>query len=96
MDPRLEFLQTKTRRHFLKESSLGLGSIAMASMNQESALAAPNENISNPLAPKQPHFKAKAKHVGIEGALNNTFQASPPSGVVRLNVVWGRKAMWYI
>ena len=63
MDPRLEFLQTKTRRHFLKESSLGLGSIAMASMNKESALAAPNENISNPLAPKQPHFKAKAKHV---------------------------------
>ena len=63
MDPRLEFLQTKTRRHFLKESSLGLGSIAMASMDRESALAAPNENISNPLAPKQPHFKAKAKHV---------------------------------
>jgi hypothetical protein len=63
MHPRLELLQTATRRHFLKGSSLGLGSIALASMLGENAATAAPATRANPLAPKSPHFDTKAKHV---------------------------------
>ena len=45
-----------TRRHFLTDASLGLGAAALATV---SGAAVP----VNPLAPKAPHFPAKAKRV---------------------------------
>ncbi|MGB0581059.1 MAG: DUF1501 domain-containing protein [Limisphaerales bacterium] len=48
------------RREALRYISSGLGSIAFASMATEHARAAA---ASNPLAEKQPHFAARAKHV---------------------------------
>src|SRR3954453_17422267 len=45
------------RRQFLKTLGGGFGSIALA------ALAAEASETKNPLAPKQPHFPAKAKRV---------------------------------
>ncbi len=64
MHPKLEFLQTATRRHFLKNSSIGLGSIALASLLGDGpATAAVSATRANPLAPKPPHFGTKAKHV---------------------------------
>jgi hypothetical protein len=62
MHPRLQQLQNTTRRHFFQESSAGLGAIALASLLGEGATAAPAQAV-NPLAPKKPHFEAKAKRV---------------------------------
>src|SRR5687767_4472015 len=61
MDPALERLQAVTRRHFLTDASLGLGSVALASLlgGAGRVAAAPE----NPLAPRPPHFPAKAKRV---------------------------------
>ena len=56
MDPRRERLQAYTRRHFLKQGSMGLGGMALAS------LATAGEEV-NPLAPRKPHFGARAKNV---------------------------------
>jgi uncharacterized protein DUF1501 len=67
-------LQFLTRRHFLQQSSLGLGGIALSSLLSRDCPAAPGPvgrgsgdpvlpSVVNPLAPKQPHFPAKAKQV---------------------------------
>lgn len=47
------------RRQFLKNMGLGFGSLALASLLNEKAMAGPE----NPLAPRAPHFKARAKAV---------------------------------
>jgi len=61
MDPRIELLQATTRRHFLGQSSLALGAMAMASfLDAAPAAASP---LDKPLAPKQPHFPPKAKRM---------------------------------
>ena len=62
---RREAAQFITRRWFFRQCGVGLGSIALASMlGADKALGkgAPASPI-NPLAPKQPHFRAKAKQV---------------------------------
>ncbi len=61
MHPRLELLQATTRRNFLQNSSLGLGGLALSSLMGEARADAPRSE--NPLAPKKPHFAAKAKRV---------------------------------
>jgi hypothetical protein len=51
-----------TRRWFLRDCSVGLGSLALASLlGGGEAAAAPQKR--NPLAPKPPHFPAKARRV---------------------------------
>lgn len=57
-------LQHTTRRHFLQQSGMGLGAIAMASMASPTS-AATTAAISDaePLAPRAPHFAPKAKRV---------------------------------
>jgi len=62
VDARLAGLQNVTRRHFLQGSGLNVGAIALASLMDGPSQAAPVE-IANPLAPRQPHFPAKAKRV---------------------------------
>ncbi|WP_406693928.1 DUF1501 domain-containing protein [Singulisphaera sp. Ch08] len=64
MDPRLERLQHITRRHFFKESQVGLGAIGLASLlsgDAPGASVAPK--VVDPLAPRVPHFAPKAKRV---------------------------------
>lgn len=64
MHPQLEHLQHLTRRHFLSQSQLGIGAIALSSLLAGDGLAAmPLPEVINPLAPRQPHFPAKAKQV---------------------------------
>jgi hypothetical protein len=58
MTPYLARLQHQTRRHFLTAGSLGLGAAALG-MLADDGRAAP----ADPLAPKKPHFPAKAKRV---------------------------------
>ncbi len=62
MNPKLEHLQTITRRHFLGKSAYGLGSIALASMFR-SNLSAATASPANPLAARPPHFAPRAKRV---------------------------------
>jgi hypothetical protein len=62
MHPQLERLHLQTRRHFLKDSSLGLGAVALSSLMPEQGAAAP-ESVINPLAPKHPQYPAKARRV---------------------------------
>jgi hypothetical protein len=62
MHPQYELLQHITRRQFLTNSGIGLGTVALSSLlgNSVAAGASP---APNPLAPKQPHFTPKAKRV---------------------------------
>jgi hypothetical protein len=50
-----------TRRWFFRECGVGLGAIALHSLLQDYAIAGPA--AADPMAPKQPHFPAKAKNV---------------------------------
>jgi hypothetical protein len=55
-----------TRREFLGRCGMGLGGLSLASVMSGvgGALnAGASESFASPLAPKQPHFPAKAKHV---------------------------------
>ena len=55
-------LQAITRRHFFSQCSLGLGSVALASLLADQPLgAAPSP--ADPLAPQKPHFPPRAKNV---------------------------------
>jgi hypothetical protein len=67
-----ETLQTQiSRRWFLEQCGVGLGSMALGSLLNSSASAA--TATADPFAPKQPHHTAKAKHVIF------LFQAGAPS-----------------
>src|SRR5258708_2572729 len=61
-------LQSVTRRHFLRDCGLQIGTIALASLLGDSAAIAqsPNHPITqspDPLTPKPSHFAPKAKRV---------------------------------
>jgi hypothetical protein len=59
--PDLRFL---TRRQFFSRCALGLGNIALASMLKEQELFGASAAASlNPMAPKPPHFPAKARNI---------------------------------
>ena len=82
-DLKLEAGKLVTRRHFFRDCGLGLGSFALASLLKQEGFANPQSNSThrvdrdpqslNPLAPRQPHFPAKAKRVIY------LFQAGAPS-----------------
>src|SRR5947199_6887771 len=58
--------QLRTRRQFLKAGSLGLGAVTLAALAGEGLAQDRRDKPSgshNPLAPKPPHFAAKAKRV---------------------------------
>ena len=61
-DLRREYARLITRRWFFRQCGIGLGSIALGSLLRE-ASGAPSQQATNPLAPRQPHFKGKAKRV---------------------------------
>jgi hypothetical protein len=60
-----------SRRWFLEQCGVGLGSMALGSLLNASATAAPV--AADPLAPKRPHHTPRAKHVIF------LFQAGAPS-----------------
>ena len=61
----VEVRKLLSRRHFFQDCGVGLGSMALATLlNGQSQAQAPSKiTASNPLAPKKPHFPAKAKRV---------------------------------
>src|SRR5438270_6941407 len=57
-------LQSITRRHFFSRCALGLGGIALASLlNERRALASEPGGLPNPIAPRPPHFRPRAKNI---------------------------------
>src|SRR5436190_3600283 len=58
-----ESLRATTRRQFFSRCGMGLGSIALASLLGDRLFAADTPKVVNPLAPRPPHFPAKAKNV---------------------------------
>ena len=52
-----------TRRDLLKTTSCGFGYLALAGLTTEAAAKEAAKSAVNPLAPKTPHFEAKAKRV---------------------------------
>ena len=51
-------LQQLTRRQFFGKTAVGIGGVALASLLNERVLASA---LENPMAPKQPHFRPRAK-----------------------------------
>src|SRR5687768_3433329 len=63
MQDRFAKARLETRRHFLKQSSVGLGAWALAELARGTAISAPAADADNPLAPKPPPLPAKVKRV---------------------------------
>ncbi len=63
MHPLEEHLLHLSRREFFKRSGFSLGAIALGSLLNESLGAAEKPKADNPLAPRRPHFAARAKHI---------------------------------
>jgi hypothetical protein len=64
MDPRWQHLLEITRRHFLQECPLRLGGLALAwLLLHDQARSANPTTTENPLAPRSPHFRPRAKNV---------------------------------
>ena len=61
-NPQFDQLQHQTRRQFLRDAQLGVGSLALSSLMGGTSSAA-TSSVVNPLAPKLPPFPAKAKRV---------------------------------
>ena len=61
MESHLNQAMNVTRRHFLRDCQVGLGALALALLDCKGA--SPDEPSANPLAPKPPHYRAKAKNV---------------------------------
>src|SRR5688572_10549761 len=73
-DPR-SHLRNATRRYFLRDSGIGLGAIALASLLGEEACTAHPARPADPLSPKAPHFPPRVKNVIF------LFMAGGPSQV---------------
>jgi hypothetical protein len=62
MEP-IDPLLLRTRRHFFRDCGIGLGTMALASLLNADNRATASPAAAHPLAPKKPHFPAKAKNV---------------------------------
>jgi hypothetical protein len=58
-----QFLLSRTRRQFFKDCGIGVGTMGLASILNERLFASDKAEADNPLAPKKPHFPAKAKNI---------------------------------
>ena len=73
------------RRAFLQTAGLGVGSLALTHLLSQEAKA---KELPNPLAPKPPHFKPKAKNViflFMEGAPSQMDLFDPKPELRRWN-----------
>lgn len=53
----------QTRRHFLKRCPIGLGAMYMATQTGRSARGDDTVDLSMPMAPRDPHYEARAKNI---------------------------------
>lgn len=89
-----------TKREFLGRFGTGFGALGLAAMMQPTLLreAAAQENRSNPLAPRQPHFEPKAKrvlHIFAQGAQSHldTWDPKPELAKQGGKTVGGRELL---
>ena len=61
MHSRIERVQAQTRRHFFRQSTAGIGGLALGSLLAKDTQGAQESN--NPLSSRPPHFAPKAKRV---------------------------------
>jgi hypothetical protein len=71
-----------SRRQVLKSAGAGFGMVALAGLLGEQPVKAAGKDVPNPLAPKKPHFPAKAKRLiflHMNGAMSqhDTFEYKP-------------------
>src|SRR5438876_3796720 len=82
----------QSRRNFLATSASGIGLLAVASLlRDEGRLVAAEPDLINPLAPRPPHFAAKAKNcicIYLEGAPSQLDLFDPKP---KLNELHGQK-----
>src|SRR5438477_2780532 len=82
----------QSRRNFLATSASGIGLLAVASLlRDEGRLVAAEPDLINPLAPRPPHFTAKAKNcicIYLEGAPSQLDLFDPKP---KLNELDGQK-----
>src|ERR1041385_403037 len=63
-DLRSEYARLVTRRWFFRQCGVGLGSIALGSLlGTDKVFGAASPKLTNPLAPRVPHFAPKARRV---------------------------------
>jgi hypothetical protein len=78
-----------TRRQFLNRFGMGVGALGLATLFGEGLVSqARASSALNPLAPRQPHFPAKAKrvlHVFAQGAPSHVDTWDPKPELTRLN-----------
>src|ERR1041384_4011570 len=81
--PRLED-SFATRRDFLCKCGLGIGALSLSSLLQNAFASAPEPSLDliSPLAPRPPHFAAKARrviHIFAQGGPSHvdTFDPKP-------------------
>ncbi len=72
----IQRIQNQTRRHFLQQSTAGIGAAALGSLLSGETSASPSRE--NPLAPRQPHFAPQSK----AGYLLAHDRIAPESGHV--------------
>ncbi|MBM3875697.1 MAG: DUF1501 domain-containing protein [Verrucomicrobia bacterium] len=73
----------QTRRQFLSRAGMGFGAMGLAAMLGEEASA---QDALSPLAPKKPHFNAKAKrvvHIFAQGAPSQVDTWDPKPALTR-------------
>jgi hypothetical protein len=81
----------QSRRDFLKLAGQGFGALAMSALAAQDAGAHQDQSggsLSNPLAPKQPHFEAKAKSViflFMEGGPSHVDLVDPKPDLTRMH-----------
>jgi hypothetical protein len=79
----------KTRRGFLRNSGFGLGQMALLHLlERNSAFATGTTDSTNPLAPKPPHFPAKARNVILifmQGGASHLDTFDPKPVLTRLD-----------
>jgi hypothetical protein len=83
-----ESLLATTRRQFFGRMSFGIGGLALASLLGDNAFALEGAKPANPLAPKAPHFPAKAKraiYIHMAGSPSHLDLFDPKPKLMELN-----------
>jgi hypothetical protein len=79
----------RTRRHFFHDCGVGIGAMALGSLLARDSQAAPGKPPRrDPLAPKKPHFKPKAKaviYLFMAGAPSQLELFEPKPELIKLN-----------
>jgi hypothetical protein len=75
-----------TRRQLLCRSGMGMGALALAGLMRDAGLVSAAEPVANPLAPRQPHFPARARrviHLFMNGGPSHVDTFDPKPALAR-------------